>query len=372
MAVDKIVLDSAEYVGANEESLFARDLDGQLIRLTESTQLDLTTPINVVIDGEPITVMKAVPLRNSQGTIQRNANGEAVPRATTIYDAVTKRYGGVNPVPVLCHREHMTPVGVCRVCLVEIQEVKASGRARTALVPSCTYQIKDGMAITTLADRSDEKKRTESVDRIQSAVGLVLELLASENLSREEIDELRKSDNLESPNELKRLVKRHVNLDGNTNFEPSEGHQKRGMDLSSELIAVNHDACILCQRCHRACNEIKENYVLGRSGKGYATSIAFDLNTPMVASSCVSCGECAISCPTDALTFHPTVIERQNAKLREDIRSNRPGDRSASPNESDSVTHKILSAEEMRDIPIFAGIPFKFLQFNAGLAFVGT
>jgi Fe-S-cluster-containing hydrogenase component 2/CRP-like cAMP-binding protein len=65
---------------------------------------------------------------------------------------------------------------------------------------------------------------------------------------------------------------------------------------------VDHDACILCDRCIRACNEVRHNYVIGRSGKGYDAKIAFDLNDPMGSSSCVSCGECMVSCPTGALT----------------------------------------------------------------------
>ena len=52
----------------------------------------------------------------------------------------------------------------------------------------------------------------------------------------------------------------------------------RGTDDSSLAIAVDHDACILCDRCIRGCDEIKNNFVLGRMGKGYSAGIAFDLN----------------------------------------------------------------------------------------------
>ena len=54
----------------------------------------------------------------------------------------------------------------------------------------------------------------------------------------------------------------------------------RGEDDSNPVIAVNHDACILCDRCVRACDDIQGNDVIGRSGKGYATRIAFDLERP--------------------------------------------------------------------------------------------
>ena len=68
---------------------------------------------------------------------------------------------------------------------------------------------------------------------------------------------------------------------------------------------MDHDSCILCDRCVRACDDIQGNDVIGRSGKGYATRIAFDLNDPMGNSSCVSCGECVAACPTGALTNKP-------------------------------------------------------------------
>ena len=49
-------------------------------------------------------------------------------------------------------------------------------------------------------------------------------------------------------------------------------------DDSSLVIAVDHNACILCDRCIRGCNEIRDNQVIGRMGKGYAARIAFDLD----------------------------------------------------------------------------------------------
>ena len=42
----------------------------------------------------------------------------------------------------------------------------------------------------------------------------------------------------------------------------------RGIDLSNPVIAVDHDACILCDRCVRACDDVQGNDVIGRSGKG--------------------------------------------------------------------------------------------------------
>jgi CRP-like cAMP-binding protein/Pyruvate/2-oxoacid:ferredoxin oxidoreductase delta subunit len=118
----------------------------------------------------------------------------------------------------------------------------------------------------------------------------------------------------------------------------------RGMDDSSLAIAVDHDACILCDRCIRGCDEVKNNFVLGRMGKGYSAGIAFDLNTPMGDSTCISCGECMVSCPTGALTnkgVAGTAIAAVSGAQE-------------------------LSAEELHRLPVFAGVSGTFLELNRG------
>jgi formate dehydrogenase major subunit len=87
-----------------------------------------------------------------------------------------------------------------------------------------------------------------------------------------------------------------------TALSRGSGH---GVDTSNPVITVDHDACILCDRCTRACDDVQGNDVIGRSGKGYSARIAFDLNDPMGDSSCVTCGECVAACPTGELTNKP-------------------------------------------------------------------
>src|SRR5204863_8564745 len=78
---------------------------------------------------------------------------------------------------------------------------------------------------------------------------------------------------------------------------------RREFDSSSAVFLVDHGACILCDRCVRACDDVRENHVIGRTGKGATAGIGFDLNIPMGQSTCVQCGECMVSCPTSAITF---------------------------------------------------------------------
>ena len=118
-----------------EEGLFARDVDGQLIRVRKATADDFDQEVKLTIDGREVTVKKAVPQRDSQGNLIRDADGNTTPRFTTIFDAAqeifVKHPGDRNPIPTLCHREHLPPVGVCRVCIVEAAETV--GRRRRGI-----------------------------------------------------------------------------------------------------------------------------------------------------------------------------------------------------------------------------------------------
>src|SRR5689334_23044108 len=61
-----------------------------------------------------------------------------VPAGTTIFDAA--RMHGI-PIPTLCHQQNETPVGVCRVCVVDV-----GGRVLTA---SCVREAEAGMVVKT-------------------------------------------------------------------------------------------------------------------------------------------------------------------------------------------------------------------------------
>ena len=74
------------------------------------------------------------------------------------------------------------------------------------------------------------------------------------------------------------------------------------IDDSNPVIAVNHDACILCDRCIRACDDIQGNDVIGRTRQGLRRRGSRSTSTTRWASrTCVTCGECVAACPTGAL-----------------------------------------------------------------------
>ena len=209
-------------------------------------------------------------------TVTLSIDGQelTVPEGTTIYDAA--KAAGID-IPVLCHDERYDPVGVCRMCVVDV-----GARVYAA---ACVRPCEDGMEVKTVTPEVETRRAT-----------LTQLLMADQPPTDEDPKETTTADN-----ELLVLARRY-GIEREDGLPLGGG---RGIDLSNPVIAVNHDACILCDRCVRACDDIQGNDVIGRSGKGYATLIAFDLNDPMGESSCVTCGECVAACPTGALVNKP-------------------------------------------------------------------
>jgi formate dehydrogenase major subunit len=211
-----------------------------------------------------------------------------VPEGTTIW-AAAKEVG--IEIPALCHDERYDPVGVCRVCAVDV-----GGRVYAA---ACVRPCEDGMEVKTATPELERNRAT-----------LTQLLLSDQPAVEDDPKETTTADN-----ELLVLVRRY-GVHQENGLPRGSG---RGIDDSNPVIHVDHDACILCDRCVRACDDIQGNDVIGRSGKGYTTRIAFDLNDPMGESSCVTCGECVAACPTGALTNKPIrdVPIRPRTELRQ-------------------------------------------------------
>ncbi len=193
-----------------------------------------------------------------------------VPAGTTVLQAAEK--AGID-IPTLCDHPHLTPYGGCRLCVVEVEG------ART-LQPSCTLPVNNGMVVNT------------DTPKVRAAREFVLTLLFSERNHFCMYCQMSGGD-CELQNAAYGEGMTHWPLQ--PNWEPFP------VDASHSHYVLDHNRCILCRRCVRACGELVGNFTWGVQERGADSILVADLGVPVGESTCISCGTCVQVCPTGAL-----------------------------------------------------------------------
>jgi formate dehydrogenase major subunit len=174
-------------------------------------------------------------------TLTIDGRGVTVQEDTTIWEAA--RGAGI-AIPTLCHDPGLEPVGVCRMCAVEVEGSRV-------MAASCVRVAEPGMVVRTASER---------VERCRA---MLIELLISEQ------PDASAKERTTADDELHALARRY-----DVRQRLPRG-AARPRDDTSQVIEVDHQACILCDRCIRACDDVQHNDVIGRTGKGYRARIAF-------------------------------------------------------------------------------------------------
>jgi predicted molibdopterin-dependent oxidoreductase YjgC len=172
--------------------------------------------------------------------------------------------------PTLCYGDTLTPVNVCRVCVVEVEGSRA-------LVPACSRPVEPGMVV-----------RTDS-ERVRLSRRLVLELLGSSvDLSL-------------APDAQRYLVEYDAHPE---RFGSDAATVAQPVKDDNDLYVRDYSRCILCYKCVEACGEDWQNtFAIAVSGRGFEARISTELEVPLPDSACVYCGNCIAVCPTGALMF---------------------------------------------------------------------
>ncbi len=192
-------------------------------------QTPVDTPVTVRVDGVEV----------------------AVPSGATVLDACTA--AGVD-TPTICYAENLTPVNVCRVCVVEVE-------GNRTLVPSCSRPAEDGMEI-----------RTDS-DRVRHSRKMVLEFLGS-------------GVDLSQAPEIAEYVERY-GADPDRYVDGGERIDEP-VKVQDDLYIRDYDKCVLCYKCVQACGEdAQHTFAIAVAGRGSDNRISTEFDVTLPDSACV-------------------------------------------------------------------------------------
>jgi len=201
--------------------------------------------------------------------VELKIDGQAVsvPEGSTILDAARKL--GIE-TPTLCYLESLTPVNVCRVCVVELEG------SRT-LVPACSRKVEKGMSINTDSERVRLSRR------------IVLEFLSS-------------SVDVSTAPAFAGYMERYSAQP--ERFGDAAATVAQPTKIDNELYVRDYSKCILCYKCVEACGVDAQNtFAIAVAGRGFSAHISTEFDVPLPDSACVYCGNCIGVCPTGALMF---------------------------------------------------------------------
>ena len=186
----------------------------------------------------------------------------------------------------MCHLKGVSDIGACRLCLVEIEGVNK-------LLSACTTKVTDNMVIRTSTDKLKRYQRitTELLFAERNHVCSVC--VANGKCELQNLGYKVEMDSIRYPHLFPQC----------------------NVDTSHPWYVLDHNRCIMCTRCVRACSEVEGAFNWNVKNRGYEVRIISDFNTPWGESiTCTSCGKCIHACPTGALWPKDIVQGQLNKK----------------------------------------------------------
>ena len=179
-------------------------------------------------------------------------------------------------IPRFCYHPRMEPVGMCRMCLVDVE-----GPRGATLTPACFVAVTDGMVVDS------------ANDRVKKAQDGVLEfLLANHPLDCPVCDK-----GGECPLQDQTLAYGP----GESRFIEEKRHFEKPIAIS-DLVLLDRERCIQCARCTRFASEVAGEAQIDFAGRGEAVEVATFPTEPF---SSYFSGNTVQICPVGALTATP-------------------------------------------------------------------
>jgi NADPH-dependent glutamate synthase beta subunit-like oxidoreductase/NAD-dependent dihydropyrimidine dehydrogenase PreA subunit len=201
-------------------------------------------------------------------------------------------------IPTLCYHPSLQPYGGCRLCIVEIENMRG-------LPTACTTPAADGMKATTNTAQLQELRRA------------FLQLILTEHpnacltchrrqrcepydicLRHVAIDERCVS----CPNNYQCELQDLVDYIGIEEVALPYQYKSLPVDFAREpLIRRDYNFCVLCGRCVQMCADVRGIGAISLARRGFDTVVGTAFDKPLQDSGCRFCGACVEVCPTGAL-----------------------------------------------------------------------
>jgi NADH-quinone oxidoreductase subunit G len=179
-------------------------------------------------------------------------------------------------IPRFCHHPRMNPVGMCRMCIVEID----TGRG-PALQPSCMIPVAEGMTVVT---DSDVTKKAQD--------GVLEFLLANHPLDCPVCDR---------GGECPLQDQAYSHGPGESRFVEEKRHFEKPIVIS-DLVHLDRERCILCDRCTRFCRDVSGDTLIHFMDRGSQTQVNTFPDHPFAS---YFSGNTVQICPVGALLASP-------------------------------------------------------------------
>ncbi len=207
--------------------------------------------------------------------VEVTINGQAITaNKGELLIAAAERHGVY--IPRFCYHPRMKPVGMCRMCLVEVDTGRGPG-----LQPSCMLNVSEGMVVDT---ESDVTKKAQD--------GILEFLLINHPLDCPICDK-----GGECPLQDQTMAYGP----GESRFVEEKRHFEKPIPIS-DTVYLDRERCILCDRCTRFAKEVAGDPLIHFQARGNQTEVNTFPDEPF---SSYFSGNTVQICPVGALTAKP-------------------------------------------------------------------
>ena len=213
-------------------------------------------------------------------TVNLSINGQQVQtkEGSTVLEAA--REAGIY-IPTLCYHPNLTPYGGCRMCIVEIENLRG-------FPTSCTTPVTEGMVVQTNTTQLQELRRN------------IFELILAEHPFQ----------CLTCPKNLRCELQEVATHIGVEQISLTPIYRDLPILSDSPFFDRDYNLCILCGRCVRVCQEVRGVGAIALTHRGSQATVGTAFGESLQDSGCKFCLACVEVCPTAALIdkeakYHP-------------------------------------------------------------------